>query len=90
VNTRLSSDEVDRCLLALERALIMIRAECWAKDTARAEALADAFHNLPRLLLGTQESWTLDGFDALFLEGLIEKYPELASLRRLLRAGPPA
>jgi hypothetical protein len=51
VNTQLSSDEVERCLFALERALLLIRAACWAKDPERAAALADAFHNLPCLLV---------------------------------------
>ncbi len=33
---------------------------------------------------GTQESWTIEEFERLFLDGLIEKYPELV----MLRAGP--
>ncbi|MGH7435991.1 MAG: hypothetical protein ACRENE_09980 [Polyangiaceae bacterium] len=86
MNTRLSSKEVDACLVLLDRALVLIRAACWSKDVDRAEAIADAFHNLPRLLMERRESWTNEDFDRLFLEGLIEKYPELVGLRDELRA----
>ena len=81
MNTRLSNREVDACLNLLERALVLIRAACWSKDVDKAEAIADAFHNLPRLLLETRESWTIEGFEQLFLQGLVEKYPECAGLR---------
>jgi hypothetical protein len=48
MNTRLSREENDALLWLLERALVHIRAACWSKDIEKAEALADAFHNLPR------------------------------------------
>jgi hypothetical protein len=86
MNTRLSSQEVDACLLLLERALVLIRAACWSKDIDQAEAIADAFHNLPRLVMETRESWTIEGFEQVFLEGLVEKYPEFVGLRDELRA----
>jgi hypothetical protein len=87
MNTRLSQEEVDACLFLLERALVLIRGACWSKDIDKAEALADAFHNLPRLLMeGTPESWTIEGFEELFLDALVSKYPECAGLRDELRA----
>ena len=46
MNTRLSSQETDACLWLLERALLQIRAACWSRDIEKAEAIADAFHNL--------------------------------------------
>ena len=85
MNPRLSREETDALLWALERAVIQIRAACWSKDIEKAEALADAFHNLPRLLIGTPETWTIEGFE-LFLDGLVGKYPEFAGLRQELRA----
>jgi hypothetical protein len=89
MNTRLSSQDVDTCLLLLERALVQIRAACWSKDHDKAEALADAFHNLPRLLMETRESWTIEGFEHLFLAGLVERYREFTGLRDELRARLP-
>jgi hypothetical protein len=86
MNTRLSSQETDACLWLLERALLQIRAACWSRDIEKAEAIADAFHNLPRLLIGTPETWTIAGFERLFLGGLVAKYPEFAGLRQELRA----
>jgi hypothetical protein len=84
MNTRLSSRETDTCLWLLEWALVQTRAACWSKDIEKAQALADAFHNLPRLLMGTPETWTLAGFER-FLDGLIAKYPEFVGLREELR-----
>jgi hypothetical protein len=72
--------------LLLERALVRIRAACWSKDVDKAEALADAFHDLPRLLMGPSESWTIEGFEHLFLAGLVQRYPEFAGLRDELHA----
>jgi hypothetical protein len=89
MNARLSSQEIDMCLLLLERALVRIRAACWSKDVDTAEALADAFHNLPRLLMETRESWTIEGFEQLFLAGLVERHPEFAGLRDELHARLP-
>jgi hypothetical protein len=86
MNESLTPAERDRCLLLLERALVHIRAACCARDLAKAEAIADAFHNLPRLLLESRPAWTLDGFDQLFLAGLVEQYPEFEGLRELLGA----
>jgi hypothetical protein len=85
MNAGLSSQEVDACLLLLERALVLIRAACWSKDVDKAEALADAFHNVPRLLMEKRESWTIEGFEQLFLAGLVERYPDFAGLRDELR-----
>jgi hypothetical protein len=86
MNESLSSREVHTCLLLLECALVRIRAACWSKDLARAEALADAFHNLPRLLLEGRNSWTIAGFERLFLDELVAKYPEFAGMQHELRA----
>jgi hypothetical protein len=85
VNPRLSEQEVQSCLSLLEHVLVSIRGACWSEEFDKAEALADAVHNLPRLLLGMYESLTLEGFESAFLEGLIETYPEFAGLRHILR-----
>jgi hypothetical protein len=85
MNHRLPARDFDACLLLLERALVQIRAACWSKDIAKAEALADAFHNLPRLLMEQRDSWTVEGFETMFLGGLIERYPEFSGLREELR-----
>ncbi len=85
MNDRLSARDFDACLLLLERALVQIRAAHRSKDIAKAEALADAFHNLPRLLMDRRDSWTIEGFETLFLAGLVEKYPEFGGLQEELR-----
>jgi hypothetical protein len=89
MNTRLTSQETDACLWLLERGLVQIRAACWSKDVDKAEALADALHNLPRLLIGTPEKWTIASFERLFLDSLVAKHPEFAGLREELRARLP-
>jgi hypothetical protein len=86
MNEQLSSGEVDACLRLLERAFVLVRASCWSKDVERAEALADALHNLPRLLLESPDGWTIEGFERLFLDGLVERYPEYAGLRSEFRS----
>ena len=85
MNDRLPTRDFDVCLLLLERSLVQIRAACWSKDVAKAEALADAFHNLPRLLMDRRDSWTIEGFETLFLAGLVAEYPEFAGLQEELR-----
>jgi hypothetical protein len=90
MNERLPVREFDACLLLLERALVRIRDACWSREIDKAEAVADAFHNLPRLLLEARDSWTIEGFETLFLAGLIEKYPEFAGMRDELRAARAA
>ncbi len=32
-----------------------------------------------------RDSWTVEGFESLFLAGLVEKYPEFAGLHEELR-----
>jgi len=87
MNERLSGRDVDACLLLLEAALVQIRSACWSNEVDKAEALADAFHNLPRLLRESRPSWTVGGFEALFLDRLIAKYPEFSAMRDTLREG---
>ena len=82
MNPKLTPQEFEACLLSLEGALVLARAGCWSKDMDRVEALLDAFHNLPRLLLGEQPgwptgNWTLDGHNEMFLKPLLVKYPTL-------------
>ena len=50
-------------------------------DVQRLEAVADALHNVPRLLReGQNRGWTVAGFRELFLAPLVERYPDLAGL----------
>jgi len=85
MNPDLTPEVFDACLLSLERALVHARFACWAKDTDRAAAIVDAFHNLPRLLLGPKPGWptakwSLEGHNEIFLKPLIERYPDLHGL----------
>jgi hypothetical protein len=65
----------------LHRALVLIRFACQAQDIERAEAIADAVHNLPiNLINGGQ----IDDFEELFLTPLIEQYPDLKCLKEML------
>ena len=43
----------------------------------QARTIADAVHNLPRLLAGLEPTWTLEDFERMFLNPLLAKYPEL-------------
>lgn len=92
MNTKLSPAAVDACLEVLYRGLVKIRIAAQDGDAARAEAIADALHNLPHLLMdgGSRwgQPWTVAGFRELFLEELIRRYPDLSALDELL-AGLP-
>lgn len=68
-------------LKLLHRALVLIRFACQAGDLQRAEAIADALHNLPVQLITGER---LDEFTALYLQPLIERYPDLEELAQLL------
>jgi hypothetical protein len=81
MNPTLSADEADALLEILERGLVRIRLLAGEGDSKRAEAVADALHNVPRLLReGHKYGWTVGGFRDLFLAGLIERYPEFEGL----------
>jgi hypothetical protein len=81
MNPTLSASETDALLEILERGLVQIRLLAGAGDWQRAEAIADALHNVPRLLReGHKWGWTVAGFRDLFLAGLIERYPEFKEL----------
>jgi hypothetical protein len=85
VNPELSIAEHDACLELLERGLVHIRLAALGGDAARAEAIADALHNLPRLLReGQKWRWSLAKFRELFLDELVAKFPELAGLQQPL------
>jgi hypothetical protein len=85
VNPDLSTTDHDACLEILERGLVLIRLAAQAGDVERAEAIADALHNAPRLLReGHKWGWTVAGFRELFLNGLVARYPDLADLGRPL------
>jgi hypothetical protein len=73
----LSPADRDSCLEILQRGLVSIRSAAMAGDAKRAEALADALHNLPRLLRQDPPAgWSLQGFEEMFLRGLKDAYPE--------------
>ncbi|WP_146649309.1 hypothetical protein [Labilithrix luteola] len=85
MNPQLSPEECAACLEILYRGLVQIRNLSAAGDSARAEAIADALHNLPHLLrTGPQRGWDVATFRNLFLEPLIERYPDLAWLTQPL------
>ena len=87
MNPNLSSAETDACLELLYRGLAHVRMAAAGGDAERAEAIGDALHNLPRLLSrGDQYGWDLPTFRSLFLEPLIERYPDLAGLAQPLDA----
>ena len=68
--------------LILHRGLVLIRYACQCEEYEKAEAIADALHNLPtELARGRVEP----EFAEHFLEPLIQKHPELAELRELIR-----
>jgi hypothetical protein len=60
MNPTLSTAEVDALLEILGRGLVHIRLLAGAGDSQRAEAIADALHNLPALLREGHR-WGLDG-----------------------------
>lgn len=85
MNPNLTPAECTACLEVLERGLLQIRLASAGGNAQRAEAIADALHNLPRLLsVGHKYDWDLATFKELFLAPLIEQYPDLAGLSQLL------
>ena len=73
------------CLEILYRGLVQIRVAGMEGNAPRAEAIADALHNLPHLLsVGHKYGWDLTTFKELFLIPLGQKYPDLAGLSRPL------
>jgi hypothetical protein len=85
VNPNLTPEECAACLEILHRGLVQIRMAGMAGNAQRAEAIADALHNLPRLLsVGHEYGWDITTFRKLFLEPLGERYPDLAGLSRPL------
>jgi hypothetical protein len=87
VNPNLSDAELDALLEVLHHGLIFIRLAAFGGDAPRAEAIADALHNLPRLLSeGHRWGSTTIEFRRLFLDALVERYPELALLEQPLDA----
>ncbi|HEU4404586.1 MAG TPA: hypothetical protein VFS43_04760 [Polyangiaceae bacterium] len=86
---RLPDALTDELLLALERALIDIRMACYEGDVKRAEAIADAFHNLPRLLMSERPAgWSVGAFVMCFLAPLGDDYAAMS--RRLLERSRPS
>ena len=73
MNAQLTAAETDAPLEMLDKALVQIRMATWQGDLKRAEAIADAVHNVPRLLCeGDRHGWTVSEFRRLFLAPLIE------------------
>jgi len=85
VNPELSSADQDACLQILERGLVYIRVAAMGGNANRAEAIADALHNLPRLIRdGQRWGWTIAGFRRLFLDELVRQFPDLEGLAQPL------
>ena len=86
MNEKLSSPALDACLEVLARGLVQIRMAVQSSEHERAEAIADALHNLPHLLVdGDRRGWTIAEFRQLFLADLSHQYPDLAGLDQLLQ-----
>ena len=84
-NASLTNAEVEALLKVLESGLIQIRLAGYAGDVARAEAIADALHNVPRLIIeGDRWGWSIAELRTLFLDGLIERYPTLSGIAQPL------
>lgn len=89
LNPNLSPAELAACLEILYRGLMSIRVSALDGDAARVEAISDALHNLPHLLsVGHERGWTLAGFREMFLDPLLERYPDLAALAQPLDGLP--
>ena len=83
MNSALSAAEADALLDVLDRGIIRLRLAASGGDAEQAEAIADALHNVPRLLKeGNKWGWTIAEFRNLFLAPLIERYPDLAGLQQ--------
>jgi hypothetical protein len=86
MNRALSDAESDALLEVLYHGFVLIRLAALDAHAARAEAIADALHNVPHLLKqGDKWGWTVAGFGELFLAPLVERYPDLRRLDELLR-----
>lgn len=85
MNPNLTPEECAACLELLYRGLVQIRLAGMDGNAQRAEAIADALHNLPHLLsVGHKYGWDVATFKELFLKPLAERYPDLAGLSQPL------
>lgn len=85
MNPNLTPDECAACLEILYRGLVQIRPAGMDGNARRAEAIADALHNLPHLLsAGHKYGWDVATFKEPFLKPLRERYPDLAGLSQPL------
>jgi hypothetical protein len=85
MNPALSAAEMDALLEVLDRGIVGIRWLAGRGDAKRAEDVADALQNVPRLVNeGQKRGWTLADFRSLFLTPLVERYPDLAWLEEPL------
>jgi hypothetical protein len=90
MNPALAAEEQDALLEILERGLVRIRLLAASGDAERAEAIADALHNVPRLLReGQKWGWTIEYFRELFLVPLVQRFPEFAGLAQPLERIEP-
>ena len=79
MNRSMSPEEIDPLLELLEHGLVAIRIAALDGDTERAFAIADALHNVPRLILaGDTWGWTLAELHDSFLDGLVATLPSFA------------
>lgn len=85
MNAHLTTDRFDQYLRFLARSLILARVACQDGDSARAEAVLDMAHNLPRFLLGEEKSDFESQFIALYLDPLVRRYSDLRPLADLLQ-----
>jgi len=65
----------------LHRALVLIRCACEAGDCRRAEAIADAVHNLP---IELDDEDFVSKFEKCYLTPLVERYPDLKDFAEIV------
>jgi len=83
MNESLTSDEQGQLIWKLRCGLVSLRLAVLAGDLDRVADIADAFHNVPRLLLPASrytQHWTVAYFTDFFLKPLLEKYRDLAPI----------
>ncbi len=87
MNASLTNAELEALLEVLHHGLIQIRLAGYASDIARAEAIADALHNVPRLISAEGDRWgwsIAESYERFFLDPLLERYPTLFTIKQSL------
>lgn len=69
-------------LRVLHLALVYLRTAARGRDCEKAEAIAEAIHNIPAMLeVSDRYSYSVKELSEYFIEPLIAQYPDLSDLR---------